>query len=118
MNKTISVMMTILLIAAFQTKIMVMDLEDLRKLGLDEVLNGGDRNLMGPLETRHLELQHGTCTDRNGKRWVGKLDVAANCCYQYGCYLNTYGKNNQFLVRCTGGIVLSSDPIFNGRWRV
>ena len=89
-----TILLGLMLLMTTFTKILVMDVEDLRKLDSSTDF----KNLDHMMETRH-DLKYGTCTNAAGT-WTGMIDINAKVCYQGNCYLRGRNRSNGILIRC------------------
>ena len=103
MNKSKTSLMTIfLMISILHSKILVMDVEDLRKLSSDG--GSGLRELFGAYSVP-TDPKQGICLDSKGKEWKGTVDMDTQSCFFRLCGLSD-GTRNYERVKCTGVILL------------
>ena len=87
----------LMLVMTIYTKILVMDVQDLRKLG-----NNGDfKKLEHMMEEKHAQvLVDGFCNGK-GAYWFGKIDPNSGICYPGQCEnVNDNNKPNQETFKC------------------
>ena len=99
MTKITSALMIILLISISQAKILVMEVEDLRKL------SGGDPlSALRELNNHKSSYGLGFCTDSEGMVWNGFFDLRGTFCPRDQCFSSKLKRTNTERIDCTGGV--------------
>ena len=94
MTKTQTILTTLLLACIINAKILVLDMEDLRKLTASENPNLL-RSLLNPGNAVH-ERKMKWCVAADGKRWRGFLDEEKSVCPPGMCHVpSTFEQSNQ-----------------------
>ena len=97
MTKLQTLLITLLLACVIHSKILVLDMEDLRQLSASENPNLL-RSLLSPSNAAHKGK---VCYDRYWNGWIGGFDEANNNCLRLRCMNLATGLENTKTITCT-----------------
>ena len=100
MKKGTSALVILLILSLCATKILVMEVEDLRKLSNSD--GTGLRELFGTYSVpfpRPTHPRFGVCVDAGGREWKGTIDMDTGSCYRRLCHVSL-GTINSDHVKC------------------
>ena len=98
MTRTQTLLITLILASVIHSKILVMDMEDLRKLSAS---NGTNllRSLLNPENAAH-DKGMSTCVASDGRRWQGFVDRTNKVCKPWKCHIKKPFETNLVDVDC------------------